>query len=257
MKFYGKSDVGIVRSENQDCFGIYELLPGVTLCVICDGMGGNAGGSIASRLAIDAFSDMMREMIIPDSPEAAPDLSDRNVRGALREAVRAANMSVREKAKESAGKLDGMGTTLVALLMTSGGYAWAVNVGDSRLYRLLPDRLIRLTRDHSYVQQLVDAGTLSQEEARLSPDRNIITKAIGVSGYIEGDVAAVDLSPIDGYRGLFLLCSDGLYSVLDDSSVLSAASAARDLPEMADRLVESAKEAGGYDNITVIIAESD
>ncbi len=257
MKFYGKSDVGIVRSENQDCFGIYELLPGVTLCVICDGMGGHAGGSIASRLAIDAFTDMMREMIIPDSPEAVPEISDRVVRDALRESVRAANGAVREKAKDSNGKLDGMGTTLVALLMTENGFAWAVNVGDSRLYRLLPDRLISLTRDHSYVQQLVDAGTLSREEARTSPNRNIITKAIGVSGVVEGDVTAVDLAPIDGYRGLFLLCSDGLYSVLDDAAVIAAATTARDLPEMADKLVESAKEAGGYDNITVIIAESD
>jgi protein phosphatase len=257
MRFYGKSDVGQVRSENQDRFGIFELLPGVTLCVICDGMGGNAGGSVASGLAIDAFTDMMREVIIPDSPEAVPEISDRTVREALREAVRAANRAVWEKARESNGRFDGMGTTLVALLMSEEGRAWAVNVGDSRIYRVLPDRLISLTRDHSYVQQLVDAGTLSREEARTSPDRNIITKAVGTAVFVEGDVTAVDLEPIDGYRGLFLLCSDGLYSCLDDGAIIAAASGARSLSEMADRLVESANEAGGPDNITVIIAESD
>lgn len=257
MRFFGTSDVGVVRSENQDRFGIYELLPGVTLCVVCDGMGGNAGGSIAASIALEAFADMMREMLIPDSPDDKAVINDRTVRDAFRAAVYAANSKVYNKALDSDGKLTGMGTTLVALLLTESGGGWYVNVGDSRLYRVLPDGAAALTKDHSYVRELVELGRMTPEEAKHSSMRNFITRAVGTEPAVESDIASVDVAPCSGHRGLFILCSDGLHGCVEESEITSIVYSARNLHEIGSKLVERARQAGGPDNITVIIAEPD
>ena len=254
MKFYGNSDVGIRRSENQDCFGIFDILPGVTVCVICDGMGGNAGGAIASRLAVDAFEDMLRETLIPDNPGDEPVLDEKSVRRALTESVCAANSTLIKKPRESGGKLDGMGTTLVALLVTEKG-AWSVNVGDSRLYRVYGDRLERLTKDHSVVQQMLDNGEITPSQAVRSPVRNIITRAVGASQVIDPDVCSVDTYSPDGSPVKFMLCSDGLYGYTDEPDLVRTVNTASSLEEGTTGLIALANDAGGQDNITVILAE--
>lgn len=256
MKFYGASDVGKQRMENQDCFGIFDILPGITVCVVCDGMGGSAGGAIASRTAIDAFADMMREMLIPDYPENEPVLTEKTVRAALTESVCAANTAVRRRAKEAGGKLDGMGTTLVALLLTNRA-AWSVNIGDSRLYRVYSDRLVRLTKDHSVVQQLIDSGEITEAQAARSPVRNIITRAIGTSDFIEPDICSVDLYSKDGSPARFMLCSDGLYGYTDEPELVRTINRSADFSAGTAALIRLANECGGQDNITVILAEND
>ena len=256
MKFYGKSDVGIIRHENQDSFGIYSLLPGVTLCVVCDGMGGYAGGSLASKTALEAFVAMMRETLIPDNPAAVPDLSERSVRNALTASADAANYAVFSKAREKEdGSLNGMGTTLNAVLITDSGFAWSVNVGDSRLYRVFSDRLTQLTRDHSMVQEMVDKGAITAEDATHSPIRNIITRAVGVDTYVDADIIGVDTSPENGEAGYLMICSDGLYTCVPAEKILSVLSSGNTIAKKADRLVSAARKAGGPDNITVLLIE--
>jgi protein phosphatase len=257
MIFYGKSDVGVVRLENQDCFGIFDILPEITLAVICDGMGGNAGGSVASRLALETFADKMRENLIPDSPEEIADLKDQTVRRALRLSAEEANRAVWQKARERQdGKLDGMGTTLTAVLAVGNSYAWWVNVGDSRIYRISGDELLQVTHDHSYVQQLVDIGELTADQAAGSPYRNYITRAIGAEPTVEADVGSIDIVP--GYTGeriRLLLCSDGLYGCVGKDKLLSVVNSDEQLSRRAELLVNAARRQGGPDNITVILAE--
>ncbi len=256
MKFYGKTDVGIRRTENQDCFGIYEILPGVTLLAVCDGMGGMAGGATASRLALDTFAQSMREHILPDNPEDEPDLGSVGLRFSLSASVSEANRAVLKEADESDGKLEGMGTTLVALLVVENTLAYSLNIGDSRMYEITGEKIEQLTRDHSYVQQLVDMGQLTYEEAQTSPMRNIITRAIGIDGDVAADINS--LNPLPGTPEApryILLCSDGLCGVVSDGDIAEIVRAEGSLKEKTEDLVNAAREAGGPDNITVVLAE--
>ncbi len=255
MLFYGKSDVGAVRHENQDCFGIYELLPGVTLALICDGMGGNAGGSVASRLAIDTFAEMMRETLIPDDPGERAVINEKTVRRALESSAGASNRRVYDKSLENDGKLSGMGTTLVGLLTVGNELAWSINVGDSRLYALSDAGMLQLTRDHSLVQQMIDSGSMKPEEAGKSPMRNIITKAIGTDTSVEADIRSVDTG-LPGEKRYFLLCSDGLYVCVEREKIAEILAMNAELPEKAELLVRAALRAGAPDNVTVILAEN-
>ena len=257
MIVYGKSDIGKVRDENQDSFGITELFPGVMLCVICDGMGGCSGGAVASQIALETFTDTMREMLTPDTEGADPGLSDRDVRQAMKEAVYTANAAVFAKSGEDEeSSLYGMGTTLTAVLITESGYAWTVNVGDSRSYIYFPDRIVRLTHDHSVVQEYIDRGVLSEEEASKSSMKNIITRAIGIEESIEADIESVDLDHAEGAPSGLLLCSDGLYNCVSADRMLAILNSSGDkTAEKADRLTRAARNAGGPDNITVIVID--
>ncbi len=256
MIFYGKSDVGMVRLENQDSFGIFELLPGVRLAVICDGMGGNAGGSEASRIAVDAFADMMRELLIPDSPEDDADLKEATVRRALKTAAAEANSAVWNKAHEREdGRLEGMGTTLTAVLTVGRERGWWVNVGDSRVYIVTRNELIQVSHDHSYVQQLVDSGEMTADQAAGSPMRNIITRAIGSEQTVEADCGSIDFGYVEENGGYLMLCSDGLYVCVERDKVLSILNGDGSVQKKTEFLVNAARRAGGPDNITVILAE--
>lgn len=256
MKFYGKTDTGKTRLENQDCFGIYQILPGVTLCVVCDGMGGAAGGATASREAIDSFAEAMREYILPDNPEDTPDLSNTNLRYALSASITAANQTVWSLAnKNNDGKLTGMGTTLVAFLVVENGLAFGINVGDSRLYMIKGDQITQLSRDHSYVQDLIEMGKLTYEEARQFPMRNVITRAVGISDDIRADIFSIKAEATDEEKLIFLLCSDGLCGPLRDEEILSIAGGEESLEKKAELLVTAANNAGGPDNITVVLAQ--
>lgn len=256
MKFYGKTDVGICRTENQDCFGIYEILPGVTLLAVCDGMGGMAGGATASRLALDTFVQSMREHILPDNPEDEPDLGSVGLRFSLSAAASEANRAVWREADESDGKLEGMGTTLVALLVVENTLAYSLNIGDSRMYEITNEKIEQLTKDHSYVQQLIDLGQLTYEEARDFPMRNIITRAVGIDGDVVADISSLNPAPGTPEAPRYiLLCSDGLCGVVADDDIAEMVRTEGTLKEKADRLVNAARDAGGPDNITVVLAE--
>ncbi len=256
MKFYGKTDVGVCRTENQDCFGIYEIVPGVTLLAVCDGMGGMAGGATASRLALDTFAGAMREHIIPEDPEEDPDLGSVGLRFALSASASDANRAVWEEADESNGKLEGMGTTLVGLLVVENTLIYSINIGDSRLYEIKKDSIQQLTKDHSYVQHLIDIGKLTYEEATTSPIRNIITRAIGIEDDVIADIETIDPSPSTPDEPRYmLLCSDGLSGVVSEENIAEIVRSEGSLEEKTHALVTAARDAGGPDNITVIIAE--
>ncbi len=256
MKFYGKTDVGICRTENQDCFGIYEILPGVTLLAVCDGMGGMAGGATASRLALDTFAQSMREHIIPEEPEDDPDLGSVGLRFSLSASASEANRAVREEAEDSRGKLDGMGTTLVALLVVENTLIYSLNIGDSRLYEITKDSIEQITKDHSYVQHLIDIGELTYEEAKTSPVRNIIMRAVGIDDDVVADIRSLSPAPgtPDSPRWL-LLCSDGLSGVVSDEDIAMIVRREESLQKKTEALVSAARAAGGPDNITVVLAE--
>jgi len=256
MVFYGKSDVGVLRDENQDSFAITELMPGVKLAVVCDGMGGYNGGSLASGLAIEAFTDMMREALIPDSPEERAVLDGGTVKRALELSALAANKAVWEKSHEKQdGKLDGMGTTLVAVLAVGNESAWFANIGDSRLYYISEASMVQLSHDHSLVQQMVDSGELSAEEAQNSPVRNMITRAIGSEETVVPDTKTVYLGGPEEGRRFLLLCSDGLYVCLTPEQISNIVLSDDTVNIKTERLVKAARNSGGPDNITVILAE--
>lgn len=250
FKCYGITDIGSKRVENQDCFGIYTV-GAATLCVVCDGMGGHAGGATASGTARDVFVEAVRDAL-PAGESNVPTAA--MLRHALERGAVRANSAVRTAAGNTE-ELAGMGTTLVAVLLCEGIGGCFVNVGDSRMYDITSDAITQLTHDHSYVQHLVDMGQMSEEEARVSPVRNVITRAVGIDDTVRPDIRSVDISlPPDGKRWL-LLCSDGLSGCVSEEIIHTVVRDGGTLAEKAEGLVELANAAGGPDNITVLIAE--
>lgn len=254
MIYFGKTDIGKKRQGNQDNFGIYPLADNAVLCIVCDGMGGAAGGKEASALALDAFSQSIKEVCSPHSKDGEIDFSSINIKLMLENAAEAANAKVFSAAKEDKD-LDGMGTTLVALLVLDGGKrAFSVNVGDSRMYQIDKTGIKQLTHDHSYVQFLVDMGKLTPEEARNSTNRNIITRAIGTDTKTDADISSIDLSNAES--GLsFLLCSDGLTNMVSDTEIESVIKKEKTPEKKVESLIEKANRNGGQDNITAVILE--
>lgn len=227
-----RTNVGIKREANQDS---YATAPGIV--VVADGMGGHRGGEVASSLAV-------QEVIARFD---RPDL-DRLV-----SSVTAANRRILE-AGAADFDLRGMGTTLVALGMIQVDgetILGAVNVGDSRMYRLVGTELQQVTEDHSLVAELIREGRLNQQEAKVHPQRNVVTRALGVVEHVEVD--AMHLHPNLGDR--YLLCSDGLVDEVDPKPILQVLADERDPQVAADRLVDAANAAGGNDNITVVIVD--
>lgn len=234
MRVMGLTDPGQVREKNEDVFA-HDVERG--LVVLADGMGGMNAGEVAARLAVDTLMDDLKE-----TPEPCA--------AAFETAFAAANAMVYEKSVAQAEYL-GMGTTLVAIWL-DGASGFIGNVGDSRLYRLRAGRLTQLTTDHSVVQQMVDEGLLTAEEARHAPNRNIITRAIGVEPAVDVDVVSCESTAAD----LLLLCSDGLSDLVDDDSIRDEMVNARDdLRQAARGLIARANDAGGTDNITVVLLQ--
>lgn len=232
----GLTDVGRVRSNNQDSIGEFiQREPSLRLLVVADGMGGHRGGEVASQMAVEAVRAAFQGG--GDSP---PEV--------LRAALERANQQVNE-ASQRDRSLNGMGTTCVAMLFGRGGQAWVAHVGDSRAYRLRGGQLTQLTDDHSIVGELVRMGRISAEEARTHPQRNEILRAIGTQETVAVDLEAVPVQPGDR----FLLCSDGLYGMLTDAEIAEVLRG--EGPNDAARiLVDRANERGGVDNISVQIA---
>lgn len=242
VQIVGRTDPGRVRRRNEDHVAVdTDLGAGI----VADGMGGLRDGHVASREAVAAVMARLRQ-----SAAAAPgDMAAQRLLAALA----AANEQVRRVAGSGSGP---MGTTAVAALLGPDGRGAVAHVGDSRAYHLRGHTLTPLMRDHSLVQELQDDGLLDAAQARRSAQRNIITRAIGLEAELRADSVTLHLAPGD----LLLLCSDGLWDMLEDSRIealLSQCAAGPDgLNVCADALIEAANAAGGMDNIAVVLART-
>ena len=233
------SDRGRKRPTNEDAYG-YSVESGVY--VVCDGMGGAAAGEIASSLAVD---EILRVLNVGGEESAA------ELPAAAESAVIAANDAIFTRAQRN-HRLSGMGTTLV-VMATREQRVWVLNIGDSRCYRQRGGRLEQLTRDHSLVEEQVRLGRMTPREALSSPLKNVITRALGTQSRVTPDVFEFEAEPGD----LFLLCSDGLTRELSDTSIEGLLKGEDSLEKLAARLVESAKKAGGHDNITCLLVRAE
>ena len=241
MDAYAVTDVGQVRSMNQDfIFALTEPIGSLhNLFIVADGMGGHRAGDFASSYAVQQIVESIRR-----STETRPALI-------LQKAVRYANYCLYEKAEEYEA-YQGMGTTLVALTVF-GSEALAVNIGDSRLYVVSEDGIRQISEDHSLVAELVRKGELTPGEARRHPDKNIITRALGIQ-----EEAQIDLFPFhvdDGNR--YLLCSDGLSNMVEDEELFRIIRQDKDIQEIGGELLMKANRNGGLDNIAVVLVEID
>ena len=245
MNVYSKSDIGLQRDENQDTVWAERLSETACAAVLCDGMGGEKSGGLASQMAVDIISKRIKESF--------SEMMNRNsVRNLLITAVSAANSIVYETAqREYINSV--MGTTCVAVIVF-GGVAYIVNVGDSRAYHLFvsgEDECIRqVTRDHSHVMELVERGEITEEQAKTHPKRNKITRAIGAESGVTPDYFELDINSGD----MLLLCSDGLSAYGDDMDILDICFEVKpcDCP---DALVRYANGNGGHDNVSVALFE--
>lgn len=224
-----RSDVGLVRGHNEDSF-----LMRAPLFAVSDGMGGHAAGEVASSIAVEAIA------------EKGPGTADDVLLGA---AVEAANKAVIKGAEDGVGK-PGMGCTASAVLIEKDRMAVA-HVGDSRVYVLHHGTLVRITHDHSYVEELVDSGQITADEARTHPSRSIITRALGSDPDMYADHFTLEVS--EGDR--VILCSDGLSSMVPDDQIESLAVSSATPQQAADNLVAAALTAGGSDNVTVVVVD--
>lgn len=244
MLCYGNTDLGRRRSNNEDTFKTvrYEQ-PDCTLGLVCDGMGGAAGGEIASAIAADTFTATLEKQLPSLDAASAPQI--------LEDACLAANSAVFGKAI-ACPSLYGMGSTLVGALCLDEA-VFVVNVGDSRLYCFSGGELTQITHDHSFVQFLVDIGQITPAEAKVNPRRNIISRCIGERDAVEPDLFRIDLTgaPADTY---VLLCSDGLTDYLADDAPIAAILAGDGSPEdKVNALITAANDGGGGDNITAVL----
>jgi protein phosphatase len=246
IEAFGRTDVGRRRKVNEDS---YLVAPESDLYAVCDGMGGHNGGEVASRIAIETLGDFVersaveKEITWPWGLES--DLSFEANR--LRTAIRLANSQVFQTA-ESREELTGMGTTVVAALV-SGPVMTLCSAGDSRCYLVRDGEMRQLTRDDSWVSAALGEGILSSDDVERHPLRNVITKAVGARDTIELDVLEHTLQSGD----LALLCSDGLHGMVGDPDISRLLSDQESLEETSRRLVDAANEAGGRDNVTVVL----
>ena len=234
------TDVGRLRSHNEDDCGIFRSEPGHVLLVVADGMGGHRGGATASRLAVETIGRIFQTEANEARLSGAAQLLER--------AFDEANSTIHQTSLDDPS-LRGMGTTVVALLWTIDGEVWVAHVGDSRAYRLRGKELEALTEDHSLVAELQRRGLISAEEALVHPRRNEILRSIGVLPAVETEVRSVDATAGDR----FALCTDGLSAVVRDPEIAEVL--ASEAPDQAVKtLIDRANQHGGPDNITVQVA---
>jgi len=240
MEFWGVTHKGCVRKENQDAYDTRQLDKNTVLCVVCDGMGGARAGNIASTLAVDVFSQTVssgwRSGISRDKADQL-----------LKAAVREANAAVYDEATQIE-EFRGMGTTLVAVLIR-GGEASVVNVGDSRAYVISARGIRQVSRDHSLVQMMVDRGTITPEEAKVYPGKNVITRAVGTDIRVDCDIFRLDVEQGDH----FLLCSDGLSNMMDDQEILFEVIHGNKKANCCQRLLDIVISRGAPDNVTGVL----
>ena len=240
LKTFSMTDIGRRRKVNQDYVYTSEQPVGQlpNLFVVADGMGGHNAGDYASRVAVETIV------------ERVADSGERNALYVFDRAIQSANARIRELA-DSSPELEGMGTTVVAA-SCADGYLSIANVGDSRLYVVNRSEIRQITRDHSWVEEMVRRGGIGREEARNHPDKNIITRAVGAEDTVKADFFTVRIEKGDE----ILMCTDGLTNMLEDEEIRMVLDGARDIVEKAEALVKAANENGGKDNISVILMES-
>lgn len=239
MEAFAKTDVGKARDMNQDYYYISPENEELKLYILADGMGGYKGGEVASKLATISTKNYIESNfsnIIKEKEE---------IQNLIKNAMEYANMVVYEKSKEDE-ELDGMGTTLEVCLIYNNK-VYIGHVGDSRIYRIRNDIMRKLTNDHSYVEKLVKDGTITKEEAVNHPKKNMLTKALGCTVFVEPDITVKGFIKDD----IILMCSDGLTNMIKEEEIYNIIK--EDYKLAAQRLIEKANENGGYDNITAII----
>ena len=238
MKTYSITDIGKRRSANQDFVYASDQPVGnlSNMLIVADGMGGHNAGDLASRYTVESMVDYIEKAV------------EKRPIPLLAEAIHHANELVVEKAKSDKA-LEGMGTTVVAATVQEN-YLYVANVGDSRLY-LIDQEIEQITRDHSLVEEMIRVGELQRKDAKSHPDRNIITRAVGVRTPVKIDFFDIKLEPGD----VILLCSDGLTNMVEDEDILRIVKKSSSLKEVAQRLVTEANKNGGKDNISVVLAE--
>lgn len=242
IEIVGKTDKGRVRNINQDNFKIERIDKDTYACVVCDGMGGVDGGSEASCIAVVAFMDCIKKLY------ADKDNTD-SVTARLKKALNAANSAVYSMATLTP-ELNGMGTTLVAFILSQNDLCW-INVGDSRLYAANEKGLYRISDDHSLVWEMVKSGEITEEEANNSDIKNVITRAVGVSMKVESDVNCI--TDIYDRYSYILLCSDGLSNMITNETLYSIITSENTTEDKVDKLIGLANDFGGYDNITAVL----
>ncbi len=236
IKGWGVTDKGAVRQQNQDAYHLEAPSGEQAVAVVCDGMGGARAGNIASTLAVDTFMEALGES------HGAEDPGER-----LRVAAERANAAVFYRASIDA-ECQGMGTTMVAALVC-GARVRVLNVGDSRCYRVTGEGIERVTRDHSVVEDLVERGEITPEEARQHPRKNLITRALGAEEEVRADLYQLEL----GEGDCLLLCSDGLSNAVTDQEMLYEILHGGPIEDCCQRLLQIALSRGASDNVTAVL----
>lgn len=248
LQITGITDEGLVRDHNEDSIGTDATLG---LLVLADGMGGHKGGEVASAIAVDLILKSLRENL----PEIAAGQTDENTgysleSMAVENAIKNANLKIFEAAQNNS-KYEGMGTTVVVLVFYDNRITIA-HVGDSRLYRMRDQSMEQMTRDHTLLQELVDRGFYTKKEANESLNKNLVTRAVGVNPTVDIDLLE-DIALTDD---LYLLCSDGLTDMIDDGLIEHTHLNYKDnLEKMNKELIKQAKDHGGKDNVSVMLAQ--
>ena len=239
VEVFGLSDVGCIRELNEDCYCICGFGDNSErgFCILADGMGGHNAGEVASQNAVKLIAEEMNRLL---------ESGEKEIPGQLSRAVSAANTGVYTMASENPIHR-GMGTTVVTAFIDDGT-AYVANVGDSRAYAVRDDEIVQITTDHSVVSELVMRGTITKEEARLHPQKNIITRAVGTDKSVRTDIFEYNYSPGD----VMIICSDGLSTMLDDSRILEIIKSKKTSEDTVNSWIAAAKDEGGLDNITVI-----
>ncbi len=238
MKIVARTDTGLVRENNQDSYFACELEGGAVLAVVCDGMGGAAEGALASSEAVRVIKERIAERY-------SSSMSDISLKSLMISAVESANKSIYDLSLTNE-EYEGMGTTVVASIVTES-YAYIAHAGDSRAYKLSEGQLNQLTRDHSVVQNMLENGEITPEEAFDHPTKHIITRALGVDEQIRVDFCQEPFEDGD----MILLCSDGLSNSVKPEDILKIIGES-EFFDFADKLVNHANLNGGADNITVV-----
>ena len=241
LDIYGLTDEGLVREHNED---FISWTPESGLVILADGMGGHNAGEVASELAVTSISEALEDVLSPEVKDAC----DMDFKDVVHEAVIFANDEINLHAKTHP-ECSGMGTTIVMALFQKKSVILA-SVGDSRIYRFRKGELKQVTTDHSLVQEMIDNGYMSEEEAQNSTNRNLITRALGIAEEVEVDVNKHRTEKGD----IYLLCSDGLSDMVTDDIIFSTLVKSRDnLKRAGNDLIQLAKENGGHDNVSVIL----
>lgn len=237
------SDMGRVREINEDSFCCAELSCNMSLLIVADGMGGHNAGEVASKIAVKTLSQYVIENIKAGIPE------DELVE-VLQEGIQKANSDIyQESLKNSA--YSGMGTTVTSAIVSQDQLVVG-HVGDSRAYILKHNKLKRITRDHSLVEELIMNGTITEAQAMHHPQKNIITRALGVEDSVDIDIERLKIDTGD----MVLLCTDGLTNMLEESKIEDILLKFENPDDAVQKMVEMANEAGGQDNITVLLAKA-